>query len=108
MLSRWICALILATSVVSACAAEPSDLHKFVQSHCLDCHDKATHKGDLSLAELLKADIGQNARVWEKVVRRLSARQMPPKDAPRPTEAEFKTALASIESSLDAAAEKSP
>jgi hypothetical protein len=108
MQSRWICALVFAASAASACAAESPALHKFVQTHCLDCHDKTNRKGELSLDELLSGDIGQQAEAWEKVIRKLSARQMPPQDAPRPKESEYTAALASLEASLDAAAAKSP
>lgn len=108
MLSRWICALAFATTAASVVAAEPSELHKFIQSHCLDCHGDATDKVEFSLGQLLKADISANSAAWEKVVRRLSARQMPPKDSPRPKESEYAAALASLESALDIAAAKSP
>ncbi|MEI8020000.1 MAG: DUF1592 domain-containing protein, partial [Schlesneria sp.] len=83
-------------------------LRRFVQSHCLDCHSKGTRKGDLDLDELLAAGIEGNARTWESVVRKLTARQMPPKESPRPTERDFDAAITFLATSLDTVAQKSP
>ena len=83
-------------------------LNRFVQSHCLDCHSKAIRKGELALDELLEADFEANADVWERVVRKLTARQMPPKESPRPTESDFDAAITFLASTLDAGAAKSP
>jgi hypothetical protein len=62
----------------------------------------------LGLDDIVTADIDQHSEAWEKVVRQLAARQMPPKDAPRPKEAEYDAAIAWLETSLDAAAAKHP
>ncbi|MBS0203471.1 MAG: DUF1592 domain-containing protein [Planctomycetes bacterium] len=83
-------------------------LKQLIQSHCLACHDKLTRKAGLVLEELLAADMDRNAEAWEKVVRKLSARQMPPPDSPRPTEVDFDAAILAMISSLDAVAVKSP
>jgi hypothetical protein len=77
---------------------------QFIESHCLDCHDRETKTGGLALDELAAADVGQNAPSWERVVRQLSARQMPPKGEPRPAEKDYAAASAGLESALDAAA----
>jgi hypothetical protein len=53
-------------------------------------------------------DIDQNAEAWEKVVRKLTSRQMPPRESTRPTERDYGVAVSSLESSLDRAAAKSP
>ena len=83
-------------------------LNGFVQSHCLDCHSKVARKGELALDELLAVDIERNADVWERVVRKLTARQMPPKESPRPTERDFDAAIAFLGSSLDATKSPNP
>lgn len=83
-------------------------LKKFIESHCLDCHGKAVKKGGLALDELLAADIDRNMEAWEKVVRKLTARQMPPRGARRPSERDYDAAVAWLESELDEAAAKSP
>jgi hypothetical protein len=89
-------------------AGGAADIHAFAQQYCLDCHDDATKTADLSLEDLAGAAIEQNRSAWERVVRRLRARQMPPPDADRPEEHEYQSALASIERDLDAAAARDP
>ncbi|MCI0357480.1 MAG: DUF1592 domain-containing protein [Planctomycetaceae bacterium] len=102
-------ALIWVASVVAACPAqEPSPLPQFIRSNCLDCHDKATKTAGLALDELLAADIDRNPRIWERVVHKLTARQMPPPDAPRPKDQEYDAALSSLTATLDRAAAAHP
>ncbi len=81
---------------------------QFVATYCLDCHgtNGPASKLDLGSASIATDGDGgiMDAVVWEKVVRRLRARQMPPIDADRPTESEFVSSLAALESLLDEAA----
>jgi hypothetical protein len=80
-----------------------------VGKYCLDCHDSDAKKGALNLDVVLRQDVNQHPEVWEKVVRRLSTRQMPPaKKNPRPAEAEYETAVSSLTGALDAAAKADP
>ncbi|MBC7852052.1 MAG: DUF1587 domain-containing protein, partial [Pirellulaceae bacterium] len=116
MIHKWTSVLLVGASLAVTCAADEqtatsSDqavFKKFMESNCLDCHDKATRKAGLALDDLLTKDIGPNAEAWEKVVRKLTARQMPPQEALRPRKREYDAAVAWLESSLDAAAAKSP
>ncbi|MBA3482383.1 MAG: DUF1587 domain-containing protein, partial [Pirellulales bacterium] len=89
-------------------ADDRSDATQFVEANCLDCHDSATRAAGLALDDLAAADIALHQEAWEKVVRKLSTRQMPPSDVPRPGEAEYEAALALLTSSLDAAAAAQP
>jgi hypothetical protein len=52
--------------------------------------------------------VPRHADVWEKVVRKLRARQMPPVGKERPDEATYDAVVASLERSLDRAAAASP
>src|SRR5579872_1184364 len=81
---------------------------KFGESHCLGCHDKANQEGGLALEEHIGADIERHSELWEKVVRKLRSRQMPPPGSPRPGEQEYDAAISWLESSLDAAAAVHP
>lgn len=63
----------------------------FFETHCIDCHNATTHKGNLDLTTL-KADFGDGeifAR-WVKVHDRIASGEMPPKKKGRPTAAEVK------------------
>lgn len=88
----------------AAVSTDRSPLKQFVVSHCLDCHDGATRQGDVALDALLEQDIGRHAEVWERVVRKLAARQMPPPELPRPKEEAYQRTIAWLESALDEAA----
>ncbi|WP_239492557.1 DUF1592 domain-containing protein [Luteitalea sp. TBR-22] len=80
----------------------------FVQEYCLDCHDGSAKKGGLALDALLPDDVAAHAGAWEKVVRRLRTRQMPPVGEPRPDEATYDALVAQLEATLDAAAARRP
>ena len=73
----------------------------FVTTYCLSCHNGRTRAGDLELDAINTKELGDHWDVWEKVVRKLRARQMPPLGARRPEEAAYRAALASLESSLE-------
>jgi hypothetical protein len=103
----WVLIVVVGCAITSA-ADEPAMLREFVKNHCLDCHDGKTKAGELRLDEAVGSELERNADVWEKVVRKLTARQMPPKDSPRPAEREYATVVAHLEQALDAAAKKKP
>jgi len=79
-----------------------------VDQYCLSCHDEAEKKGGLALDMAVAQDVSQHPDLWEKVVRKLRARQMPPIGKDRPGEAAYDAAIASLEASLDRAALKKP
>ena len=94
-----------ATSGPSVSATPPSAL---IDEYCLSCHDQDHKKAGLALDSLETDAIGRHPDVWEKVVRKLRARQMPPVGKDRPDEATYDAAVASLEASLDRAAAASP
>src|SRR5262245_13837788 len=110
MICKRILVLVLATIALAAASADepPGAFKPFIEANCLDCHDRATKSGGLALDDLLTAGIDRNTEPWEKVVHKLNARQMPPKDAPRPDERSYDAAIAALESSLDRAAAAKP
>jgi len=55
----------------------------FIESHCLDCHDKETAKGNLSLEDLGPVD-ETNAAVWKSIWAQVTLREMPPKKKTQP------------------------
>lgn len=85
---------------------------KLIDRYCIDCHDGAEPAAGLSLAGFdTSVALGPkelDTGVWEKIVKRLAARQMPPIDVERPSESEYKSVLTAMESVLDRAAEKHP
>lgn len=60
------------------------DVLPFVRSHCLSCHGTETQEGKLDLSgESSVAAVVKNHRVWDLVLERLEAEEMPPKKAPQ-------------------------
>src|SRR3954470_14746179 len=87
----------------------PSSRHRaVVDEYCLACHDVDHKKGDLELETIAGQDVSRHPEVWEKVVRKLRARQMPPVGKPRPNDATYDTVVASLETALDRAAAAHP
>ena len=79
-----------------------------VEDYCLSCHDKDHEKGGLVLETVATHDVPQHPEVWEKVVRKLRARLMPPVGKERPDETTYDTVIKSLETSLDRAAAAHP
>jgi len=71
-----------------------------INSYCIVCHNQQSKAGGLSL-ELSTAELGNDAGIWEKVVRRLKSRTMPPADRPRPPASTYTAAVETLESALD-------
>jgi hypothetical protein len=78
------------------------DIAATLDRYCSDCHNPIDYAGELSFEDLDPAHVEVAPDVWEKVVRKLGARAMPPPDAPHPDEAVYAGLLTTIEASLDA------
>ncbi len=85
-----------------------SSVRSFVDQTCLGCHDSDTKKGGLALDAISSERVDLHSEVWEKVVRRLRARQMPPSGEPRPDESTYDAVVSSLGDALDAAAAEHP
>lgn len=68
---------------------------------CLDCHSGEEASSQFDLESILDQPIDANVPAWEKIVRKLHSRQMPPMDAARPDESEYDTALSQLQRTLD-------
>jgi hypothetical protein len=84
----------------TAVAAEP-DFRGFLESHCLECHDSSTKKGNLDLDTLpLQMDDPEHFRLWERVHDRIVAGEMPPKSNEPPAAEETAPVLAMLDDRL--------
>lgn len=105
--------LVLAAALVVALAG-PMSASEFnpaaglVGEYCITCHEGVAAKGGLSLAPLAAEEIGRHTQVWEKVVRRLRARQMPPTGKKRPSEDAYVAVVDQLEQALDRLAAERP
>jgi len=89
-------------------AGEPDAARAMVAQYCITCHEGDSAKGGLNLASIGEQPVDRRPDAWEKVVRRLRARQMPPARKKRPDEMEYATVVSQLESSLDRAAAARP
>jgi hypothetical protein len=87
----------------------PAAAHRdVINRYCVSCHNDRTKKGGLALDTVASHEVGENPDVWEKVLRKVRARQMPPAGMPRPDEGTYEAAIVSLETSLDRAAAAQP
>lgn len=80
----------------------------FVARYCVACHNNAERTAGLALDVLAREAPARNPREWERVVRKLRSRQMPPQGRPRPDERTYEAAAAGLEAELDRAAASQP
>ena len=85
-----------------------NDFNTFLESHCVACHDQTNNAGELALDKLNAGAFEKNTEAWEKVIRKLASRQMPPKDEPRPSEQEYRANVKWLDTSLGELAAKNP
>src|SRR4029077_10907267 len=70
-----------------AASPAPAASHQtFVKRYCVACHHDRTKRSDLTLEPALAHDVGDTPQVWEKLVPKIRARQMPPIGLTRPDE----------------------
>ena len=92
----------------SSISPSKDDRAFLVEEYCVSCHDEDKKKGNLALDKIAAHDVALHADVWEKVVRKLRTRQMPPIGKERPDDATYDAVIASLERSLDVAAKANP
>jgi hypothetical protein len=109
------CLLLIGFCAASGLAQQPTGTpiaegaaRGFVNKYCVDCHNRDDKTAGLALDGAAIDQIGAHTELWEKVVRKLRARHMPPANMPRPDEQTYQAVLASLETHLDHAAAKNP
>jgi mono/diheme cytochrome c family protein len=72
-----------------------------VKQYCSGCHSDRAKIGGISLQGVTAASIAQNPELFEKAVRKLRGRVMPPPGAPQPDSKTVDALVAWLEDSLD-------
>lgn len=101
------CAALAAPVLAIGCSAgngvdSASDATAALERYCADCHNPAEFSGGFSVTDIDPAAVHDDAETWERIVRKLRTRTMPPHDAPRPEPATYETFASWLESALDA------
>jgi mono/diheme cytochrome c family protein len=100
------------TTAVLAQVGQPgaAAARKTVDTYCVGCHNSKAKAGGLALDSLsldpstglAASGIHANADIWEKALRKLRGRQMPPPGSRQPDQKEIDAFVAWMESTLDA------
>src|SRR5437773_2312085 len=100
----------LASPSVPAAAQHPptSSPRAVLNTYCVTCHNQRLRTADLMLDKAEVDHPAENPAIWEKVLRKLRAREMPPPERPRPDDATYESVVAYLETALDQAAEAKP
>jgi hypothetical protein len=117
-LTRWAIRVAIAATVLSLPEAlvrlgrtqSPPDtpVSTVVNQYCIGCHNSKVKAGSFVLDSILAAPVAQHSEEWEKVVRKLRVRHMPPIGLPRPDEKTYEAVIASLAAQLDSAAAAHP
>src|SRR5687767_14524270 len=86
----------------------PSTQRAVLDQYCGSCHNDTSRVAGLTLDNADLERVGNNAPVWEKVVRKLRTRTMPPAGAQRPDKATYSSLATYLEGKLDSAAAGQP
>lgn len=106
---RWLpVLLIVSSSVQPGLPQSPSPASTTYKRYCIGCHTGKSPAAGFTLDIDTAEKPAAHAASWEKVVRKLRARSMPPPGTPRPDEAAYKVLLSSLETKLDQAAAATP
>ena len=107
--------VIAASAALQAAAARPAaapstveSSRTFLDQYCVTCHNPQLRTGELALDTLALDDVGAEAAVWEKVVRKLRTGAMPPPGRPRADEDAYNSVASWLETELDQAAAAAP
>ena len=102
------CLSILLASAISATLAgapqETVSASAVIDQYCIGCHNDKAKAAGLALNTLDVSRAGEHPEIWEKVIRKLRGRMMPPPGRPRPDERGYDAVVSYLETSLDRAA----
>ncbi len=79
-----------------------------VSQYCIGCHSAALKTGGIALDPATMTQPANNAETWERAIRQLRAKSMPPVPMPRPDAATYDRVASYLETELDHAAAAKP
>jgi mono/diheme cytochrome c family protein len=82
-------------------AASPEQYRGMVSTYCTGCHNSKAKTGGLALDAMNFDAVANDAPTWEKVVRKLHGRLMPPPGAKQPSQKEVDSLVGWLEARLD-------
>ena len=112
-LALWTLATLAVVAPVLAQPADPppGEHRQTLDRFCVACHNDRARTGGLSLQSLDLSAVGRDTgetETWEKVIRKLRTRSMPPLERPRPDESAYASLTKYLEDRIDRAAAAHP
>ena len=83
--------------------ASAGQAKKTLDTYCVGCHNSRVKAGELALDTLSLDAVHQNADIWEKAIRKLRGRLMPPPTSRQPDQREIDAFVTWMEAQLDSA-----
>jgi len=111
-LARWLIGVSCAVGIVSAdskvfsqpanqVAQRPESQWSTIETYCFGCHNEFVRAGNLLLDKLGPESVPRHPEIFEKAVRKLRGRQMPPPGITQPSQQEVDALIGWLESTLD-------
>ncbi len=112
-LAKWLigvsCAVVIVFSGNSKVFSQPANQvaqrpelqWSTIGLYCFGCHNEEVRAGNLLLDQLSAESVPQHPEIFEKVVRKLRGRQMPPPGMDQPSQQEVDALIGWLESTLD-------
>jgi hypothetical protein len=97
-----------ASAVAHSAAFDQHSVWTTWKIYCDTCHFGPKPRAGLNLEALDLANLEAKGAAWEKVLRKLRTREMPPSGSPRPDEATYRLLVKEIETERDRLAEVKP
>src|SRR5215475_13540232 len=85
-------------------AGGPDQYRTMLSTYCFTCHNTRVKIGGLALDGLDLKTPEENAQIWEKALRKLRGRLMPPPGNPQPPQKDIDSFMAWMENALDSSA----
>src|SRR5262245_47865274 len=89
-------------------AMNGAEARALLDKYCVGCHNDKVKAGSLVLGSTDTGRVGEDAAMWEKVVRKLRGRLMPPTGRPRPDDPTYEGLVGWLEAELDTFAAAHP
>ncbi len=88
--------------------ASTASIQRVIDRYCVTCHNEELKTGNLRLDDVDLSRVVEDGALWEKVIHKLTAEEMPPADKPQPSKGAHRALLSHLVTTLDAASEASP
>ena len=100
--------LLSVFSLPVSAQSEPDRFQGVINQYCVTCHNDQLKTAGLSLTSVNAGNIGEGAELWEKILRKIKVKTMPPAGMPRPDVATYDEFAKFLETELDGHARNNP